>query len=348
MEDNKSPLISIIIPVYNTRKEQLQRCIDSICMQTLRDIEIIIVDDGSDEKCRELLDNIALSDTRIKLIHKPNGGVSSARNAGIRKSTSKYIMFVDSDDWIDKECCREVSKKAEDKNVDILMWRYYKEYKDKSLEVKVYEDDYLEYNSWKKEFDPFDMRLMGMCWMKLYKRSLVKNNLFNEALTNGEDVEFNFRIYDKMHVAAYFNRAYYHYTQNDESAVRKFDTETLDKYSRTIVTLNKDICNSRRRTRQLKKAYNAFVGVSYLVINMNYIFTDSNKMSFKEKLDLLVKVSEMDIYSEVIEQAWNINLPITRRMSLIFAKYRLYIGIYAIMMVKHIINRLYSTKKRFG
>ena len=109
------PIVSVIIPVYNV-EQYLKRCIDSVIDQTYRNLEIILVDDGSNDGSGEICDNYAQNDSRIKVIHKSNGGLSDARNAGIDRSTGIYIMFVDSDDWINRECV-ELLIRSEERRV---------------------------------------------------------------------------------------------------------------------------------------------------------------------------------------------------------------------------------------
>ncbi len=100
--------ITIIVPIYNVQKDYLNTCISSLLQQTLEDIEIILVDDGSNNETKNICDEYGEKDNRIKVIHKENGGVSSARNVGIKNANSNYIMFVDADDWIEKDCCKKV------------------------------------------------------------------------------------------------------------------------------------------------------------------------------------------------------------------------------------------------
>ena len=92
-----SPKVSIIVPVYNVEK-YLKRCVDSLVGQTLKDIEIILVDDGSPDGCPKMCDDFVATDSRIKVVHKPNGGLGSARNAGLEVAKGEYVAFVDSDD----------------------------------------------------------------------------------------------------------------------------------------------------------------------------------------------------------------------------------------------------------
>lgn len=334
MNDSNCPLISIIIPVYNTDEEQFKKCIDSVCGQSLKNIEIIIVDDGSDENHRKIVDNAVTSDYRVKIIHKLNGGVSSARNMGLDSASADYIMFVDSDDWIDKRCCEKAYKTALSENADIVMWRYIKEYAGKSVEVQIYPESGLRFDYWKEQFNPFDMRLMGMCWMKLYKKTIISKIRFNEELTNGEDVEFNFRVFERMVSAVYIDEPFYHYRQNDASAVRRYIKDMPDRYKKTLNIMEQDVRKAKRLKNHLARAYYSFTAISYLVLNMNYIFAEENKAELYEKMEQLKKLSLEKPYSSAISRAESLELPITRKMSLIFAKYHFYVGIYIIMMIK--------------
>ena len=112
------PLVSIIVPVYKVEK-YLKRCVDSLTNQTLRDIEIILVDDGSPDSCSTICDEYAEKDERIKVIHKENGGVSSARNAGIDAAAGEYIGFVDSDDWIEQDMFERLMKNTQQYDADV-------------------------------------------------------------------------------------------------------------------------------------------------------------------------------------------------------------------------------------
>lgn len=115
--------VSIIVPVYKVEK-YLEKCVKSIQEQSYSDLEIILVDDGSPDCCGMLCDMYAKKDSRICVIHKENGGLSDARNAGIRKATGEYLLFVDSDDWIDKRLIEKIMQVAEKKKADIVMFDY--------------------------------------------------------------------------------------------------------------------------------------------------------------------------------------------------------------------------------
>lgn len=112
-------MISVIVPVFKVEKF-LSKCIESILNQTYTDIEVILVDDGSPDKCGEICDLYAQRDKRVKVIHKENGGQASARNAGLEIATGDYISFIDSDDWIDKDMYEELLRVAKSTDADIV------------------------------------------------------------------------------------------------------------------------------------------------------------------------------------------------------------------------------------
>lgn len=118
-----NPLISVIIPVYKV-EQYLHECVDSVLSQTYRNLEVILVDDGSPDSCPQICDNYAKADSRIKVLHKPNGGLSDARNAGIDKASGEYIMFLDSDDyWIGSTSLEKlVETLRENQDVDIIFF----------------------------------------------------------------------------------------------------------------------------------------------------------------------------------------------------------------------------------
>ena len=117
------PQISVVVPVYNIEK-YIHKCIESLIHQSMKDIEIILVDDGSFDKTGEICDSYAKCDNRIIVIHKSNEGLSSARNVGIEASNSDYIMFVDGDDWVEANFCELPYNYAKNKNVDLVLFAH--------------------------------------------------------------------------------------------------------------------------------------------------------------------------------------------------------------------------------
>ncbi len=168
------PLISIVVPIYKVEK-YLEHCVKSILNQTITDIEVILVDDGSPDNCGAICDELAKTDSRIKVIHKPNGGLSDARNAGIDIAEGKYIGLVDSDDYIAPTMYEKLLKAIEENKADASMCYACNIYDDdmeyrpcKTGDVDVFEGDAI--------LDAlFDKKLNNFAWNKLYKRELFDN-----------------------------------------------------------------------------------------------------------------------------------------------------------------------------
>ena len=159
-------LVSIVVPVYRV-EEYLDECINSIINQTYNYIEIILVDDGSPDKCPEICDNYAKNDKRIKVIHKENGGLSDARNFGIPHATGEYIAFLDSDDYVEPNTYKTMYEKAVQENSDYVECDFIWEYPDKS------NIDTRDYYFGKREMLE---KVRVVAWNKLIKRDIIVNN----------------------------------------------------------------------------------------------------------------------------------------------------------------------------
>lgn len=214
-----SELISIIIPVYNVEK-YLKRCLESVINQTYRNLEIILVDDGSKDSSGKICDEYAEQDKRIKVIHKKNGGASSARNMGLDIAQGNYIGFIDSDDWIELDMYEYLHKLIVSLNVDIAMCEYVcvkKEikYKKKKEDIKVYEDINI-FN--------FFYRMNGeksfySVWNRLYKKDCVEKIRFLENKIT-EDVDYTYNAYKRAKKVAVSNLSKYYYFINNYGVTR--------------------------------------------------------------------------------------------------------------------------------
>lgn len=211
-----NPLISVIVPIYNVEK-YLARCVDSIVNQTYKNLEIILVDDGSPDRCPQMCDDYAEKDSRIKVVHKKNGGLSDARNAGIDVATGEYISFIDSDDYVSDdffECLLDVMNK---KNSDIAECSVVKLYEDNrfdefsdDLSVKTY--DTQDAMSALIAENPFHQHV----WNKLYKTELVKDIPYAVGKLN-EDEFWTYQVFGRANKVARLNKTMYYYFQRSSS-----------------------------------------------------------------------------------------------------------------------------------
>ena len=211
-------VISVIVPVYNVER-WLDRCVTSIVGQTYKNLEIILIDDGSTDKSSEMCDAWSRLDDRIRVVHKANGGLSSARNEGLGIAMGARIAFVDSDDWIDSEMLATMNRWMDEQSaVDVVMCGTIKNYEngreqciDGDLPQRVFTSDQALHN-----FLYRSNRMASAVWNKLFDATLFKDDegktvvLFPEGLDN-EDYYLLAHIYRKM-CGIYFNpRGFYHY-----------------------------------------------------------------------------------------------------------------------------------------
>lgn len=211
-----NPLISVIVPIYNVEK-YLARCVDSIVNQTYKNLEIILVDDGSPDLCPQMCDDYAEKDSRIKAVHKKNGGLSDARNAGMAVATGEYISFIDSDDYVSDdffECLLDVMNKE---NSDIAECSVVKFYEDNRFDE--FNDDLLE-NTYDAQDamsaliaeNPFHQHV----WNKLYKTELVKDIPYAVGKLN-EDEFWTYQVFGRASKVAKLNKTMYYYFQRSSS-----------------------------------------------------------------------------------------------------------------------------------
>lgn len=223
------PKISIIVPIYNVEK-YLNRCIKSILNQEFKDFELILVDDGSQDNCSKICDEYSLIDNRVKVIHKTNGGLSSARNAGLEIAKGYYIGFVDSDDWISKDMYKVLYELCVKYDCDIAECCYKKVYDEGNIkEIKSgYDIKMLSNLEVLEEMYKDSFAGSTVSWNKLYKNELFKNIKFPEGKLN-EDQFTTYKLYYKSKNIVAINRCMYYYYQSNESITRsKFSIKRLD------------------------------------------------------------------------------------------------------------------------
>lgn len=250
VETNK---VSIIIPVYNVI-EYLDKAVSSIVSQTYKNIEILLIDDGSKDNSPQRCEFWKSKDSRIRVFHKTNGGLSSARNYGLRYASGKYIMFFDSDDWLDSNCIEVCIKYMEGYHVDCVIFPYIREFHNQSkpnyilgsknnlisngsvLEKKLFGPTRDEINS-PQSIDDFNM---ACC--KMYRRDVIGNTIFIPASIVGsaEDLAFNAEVFHRISKAYYTVDTFYHYNKmNASSITSSYDSELMRKQNNVYMHLEK-------------------------------------------------------------------------------------------------------------
>ena len=238
-------LVSIIVPIYNV-EQYLRKCIDSIINQTYKNLEILLVDDGSPDNCGQICDEYAKKDDRVKVIHKENGGLSSARNCGIEHATGKYIAFVDGDDFVSKNYISNLFTIIKKYNADISLTNkiYYfeKRQEKKATEYELSEEDLSMESTMLLENILKDTLPHETCG-KLYKAEILKSNKYEKGLSVFEDFEYIIRILKKnpqYKIACDMGKYDYFYLQRDNSLSRGTYNECWNKELDFYIGLLKD------------------------------------------------------------------------------------------------------------
>lgn len=282
------PKISIIVPVYKA-EPYLHRCVDSILAQTFTDWELILVDDGSPDQSGKICDEYAKKDQRVKVIHKVNGGVSSARQKGLDEARGEYTIHADPDDWAEPNMLEELYNEASKKEADMVMCDFICEYKSGGVickqEIKSsHADDILK--------KMFAQQLHGSCWNKLIRRECYyKYNIrFPKNIIRWEDLYVVCSLLMHPIRVAYLPKAFYHYDLiiNNNSIVRKVTKQGLDSQIQFIEHFKQIGCSldllypSMRATKEL--AFYSNILEKEQIISL---FSEINDRYINEPKDLL-------------------------------------------------------------
>lgn len=202
----RMPVISVIIPVYNSEK-YLHQCVDSILAQTFTEFELLLIDDGSDDSSGKICDDYSIKDPRVRVFHKKNGGVSSARNLGIDNAQGKWITFVDSDDWVNHSFLESISSSTD----DLIISAYISHWQDKQICRNVEECQSIGI----KEIgcDIFTQTCFSVPWGKGFKTSIIKTNqiLFDVCMNSHEDTLFMYKYLSHIASLSFTSTGIYYY-----------------------------------------------------------------------------------------------------------------------------------------
>ena len=229
----ENTLVTVIVPIYNVEK-YLRKCVDSILGQTYSFLEIILVDDGSTDSSSALCDEIKTKDERIKVIHKSNGGLSSSRNAGLKQAKGDYVLFIDGDDWINKNAVKKMYEAIKQSNADVVKCQY-KEYENDNLitpKSTLNRNVLMDVENLEPQF--FDLlyktNYCNTICKQLIKRSVMKNiNKVDENLNYCEDLACNLEIYKNMKSILFIPDELYIYNMNNSYKIQDFTTRDLIK-----------------------------------------------------------------------------------------------------------------------
>lgn len=216
------PLVSVIVPIYNVEK-YLEKCVTSIRNQDYTNLEIILVDDGSPDACPQLCDAYAKADKRIRVIHKKNGGLSDARNAGIRVATGDYLAFIDSDDYVDPAFVSTLLHEAQRQDADIVACSLQRVYDDKTVFPPKWVDEATFSNiEGIRDILSSPSLCDVMAWNKLYKKELfTKTGILYPVGKVHEDMFTTYKLFYAAQKICFVNKPLYYYVQREGSIINQ-------------------------------------------------------------------------------------------------------------------------------
>lgn len=346
----REPLISIIVPVYNVEK-YLAKCLDSLINQTYKNIEIICVNDGSTDNSLNIL-NEYTSDKRIIIINQNNTGLSGARNTGLVNCHGDYIMFVDSDDWIDEDTCEKAYDAVVKYDPDIILWSYIKEYKNRSEPKRIFNFN-SRYLNGKESRNKIFRRCIGLsenelahpehmdsivtAWGKLYKSSLIGNTRFVDTkIIATEDALFNIYCLEKMKDAYYIDECKNHYRKDNETSLTSIYKDKLLLQWQCLYDYIEKFLKEKGIYDLYSDALNNRIALGLLGLGLNEITSGKGK---KNQIKKIKRIISKPRYRNAYKKLKLKHFPIHWKLFYGCAKYNFATGVYLLLLcIKKIIK----------
>jgi glycosyltransferase involved in cell wall biosynthesis len=336
--------ISIIVPIYNV-EPYLPDCVDSLINQTFKNIEIILVDDGSPDNCGKICDEYALRDERIRVIHKKNGGLVSARNAGYEASIGNWVMYVDADDWLDIDLCETLARcVTKYEEVDVVFWNNIPTVHNwLKLKWKSDIDEHLYTGNECLELARHTLIYtsgIATAYCKLIRKEFAENNrLFhNQKLRQGvEGIEFSLRVFAHSKKVLFVNECGYHYRFNTNSISKSVNKENTRYIVEGFSEIRQYILRLPGSARFLQAFYQRVL-YALVAVTMGTYFHRNNGWSIKFKIrDFQDILNEHEIFREALLHGSFSGMDMYRKITLYAIKCKCYFLIHIISTIKYFI-----------
>ena len=306
------PKISLVVPVYGVEK-YINQFLQSIRMQTFQDFEVILVDDGSKDKCPEILDEFVKEDDRYKVIHQSNRGVAEARNTGLNVATGEYVYIVDSDDWLEPTALESLWNEADRTKADIIYGDWVREKSSGSERLHCFPNAFVtedcdtikalqfavnsNNNSVRIARPEFRIinHLGGAPWRGLFKASIIKNNnlRYDSSVKGlGDDILFTLRLYEFVNKVAYIPHVIYHYRLLNASYSHGYKENYFENVAIILKKQEEFLADFQKDELAWKSYYNRVL--IYFLSGMQRYFRNvenpkSEKQRYREFIDLVGK-----------------------------------------------------------
>lgn len=329
--------VSVIIPVYNVSK-YIDDCISSVCAQTMKNIEILVVDDGSTDNSVEVCRKWVKKDSRVRLIQQPNQGVSVARNRGIEESKGKWLAFIDSDDWIEPEYLQLLYDNALKNNADESICGFFFNYPDEQVARGHYSQDMI-FNG-HNEVSRIQIQILAknMCgiennsgdrigapWCKLFRADFIKSNhlSFVPGLKRSQDVVFNLYALEKAEKICYVNVPAYHYRIIEESVCNKFSKQILTNVTAYLGEMDKFIHTYHENDAVFREAFYTKTCTSVYKCLFQYFFHEQYPNKFKVMKKELREYLAQPVFAEALKSVKYKNLDKTEKVFVFCLKHNM-------------------------
>ena len=349
MCEEKKVLISIIIPVYNTPKDFFKNCIESIICTEFRSYEIVVIDDGSSESNSEYYKEISQSYENIVYFRKSNGGVSSARNQGIRMAKGEYITFVDADDVVTSNFLVEAEGLIEKYNSDIIIGTI--EFENMSFEPQGVEEElYLpitRIDALKKCFLEIPQQeipygIMGSPCGKVYKKNVILKTMFSEKITHLEDQLFIRKVFDIVETAVLVPNVWYLYNQNEFSAIHNV---TPGKYLEKLHFFFEEWEDLNEKETEEIRIWARVRSIQFFFVSVNDIVAREG-LKFSERIRQIENLYQYRIFANLAKELpVKCNTSNYERFELFLIKYRLKYMIFFLVYSRRTIRKMLNLIK---
>ena len=339
--------ISIIVPIYNSEKF-LKKCLNSLVNQTMQEIEIICVNDGSTDDSSRILKEYSDIDKRVIIINQENSGVSQARNNAIKIAKGKFLLFIDSDDWLDVDACQIVYNIAKQYEVDVVMFACVLEYANKTLYKYAFDEELIIYNN--EECEILHRRHSGMIneellypekqdylcssCTKLYKRDIIVDNniLFKDLSEIGsyEDGLFNLYYFNYVRHAVYINNSLYHYRKDNESSNTSSYKPNLTDCWNNLFNIMESYIHDNKLNYKFKLGLQNRIALSAIGLGLNVIISDKDVIN---KIKEIKHIISTERYKKAVRQLEIKHMPIHWKVFFLYAKMNFSFGLYILLMI---------------
>ena len=311
------PKISIVIPVYNVEK-YITQCLESVQKQTFKDFEVIIIDDGSPDESYKIYQRYADNDCRFKIVKKQNAGVSEARNTGIEEATGDFVMFIDSDDWMEETACEVLYNEALKNQADLIVADAYTVEGNVRKRIRVFKDpfvtsdrkfirDYqrscLGYAYNPMPVDKYNVTGIGSPWNKLFRRSvIVEHCLRFDPYVKGifDDNLFTMHFLSVAGRVSYVPEPVYDYRIVSQSLTQSYKANTLD-ISRRIFERIEEFISEQEDPDFFKKAYYMYVIRRFSAELNVYYFAGKNPAPLRQRLSEMKRILRTEPYRAALQ-----------------------------------------------